>query len=389
MKWKNEHYADYQEMNKEMQGMNWKAGPGNKQNQDKWNLIVKKMAGDKWKGQMGRDSDLKHQIDSLWNSWRKWQTDNGMTPSAAGMFGDAKLEKDDTWTPDRAYRIDVTTNFDENWYKRKFKSGLLNKMIVGLKNQAMDYRDPTVKQIYGDKKYSVDDMTDSDKRKLDGIKWKMTNKIAHDYIKFLLGWSREKKYTEGTEPGQVDVASKLNQDEKFGEEMAEKALGNRGLLGRMKQKLFAGGQNSNVISVAFQPADWRDGWEKEEEDNQGNDGDQSDGWDDSDGEGGFDDGGELDSTPGGNGKTDQTLLQRIEKIEDKMTDNNLWGGVQHPPRTDNKYDGADGQKKVAQESIDDPFCIGDLLDGKRLRLIGEACQSDAAIDELICDCVIG
>ena len=375
--------------------INEKTGPGDKNNQALWEQIVKVLSGDKWKGAMGNDKDLKAQIDGMWNSWCAWQKQNGITPSAAGMFENAQLDRDDTWIPERAYRIDVTTNFDENWYKRKFKSGLLNKMIVGLKNQAMDYRDPTVKQIYGDKKYSVDDMTDSDKRKLDGIKWKMTNKIAHDYIKFLLGWSREKKYTEG----KVDVASKLNQDEKFGEEMAKKALGNRGLLGRMKQKLFAGGQNSNVISVAFQPADWRDGWEK---DNQDNDGDQSDG-DGSDGEGGIDDGGfdggPLDSSSGGevgdggnadsgNGKNDQTLLQRIVKIEDKMTDNNLWGDVQHPPRTDNKYDDDDGQKKATQESID-PFCIGDLLDGKRLRLIGEACQSSAAIDELICDCVIG
>ena len=181
-------------MNKEMQGMNWKVGPGNKQNQDKWNLIVKKMSGDKWKGQMGSDKDLKQQIDSLWNSWKKWQTDNGITPSAAGMFGDTKLEKDDAWIPERAYRIDVTTNFDENWYKRKFKSGMLNKLIVGLKNQAMSFTPDDIKQKYGDKKYSVDDMTDADKSKLDGIKWKMTNKITTAYITYLLGWKRWKRW---------------------------------------------------------------------------------------------------------------------------------------------------------------------------------------------------
>ena len=42
--------------------------------------------------------------------------------------------------------------------------------------------------------------------------------------------------------------------------MAKKALNNRGILGRLKQKILAGGQSNNVISVCFQMADWRDGW---------------------------------------------------------------------------------------------------------------------------------
>ena len=37
-------------------------------------------------------------------------------------------------------------------------------------------------------------MEDSDKRKLDSLQWKMTNKVAKDFISMLLGWSREKKY---------------------------------------------------------------------------------------------------------------------------------------------------------------------------------------------------
>ena len=42
--------------------------------------------------------------------------------------------------------------------------------------------------------------------------------------------------------------------------MADKALGNRGLLGRLRQQLFAGGQKSESIQVAFQMADMDDGW---------------------------------------------------------------------------------------------------------------------------------
>lgn len=51
-------------------------------------------------------------------------------------------------------------------------------------------------------------MTDADKRKLDGIKWKMTNKIASDYITYLLGWKRKKEYVvkEGDEK---DAASPI------------------------------------------------------------------------------------------------------------------------------------------------------------------------------------
>ena len=55
-------------------------------------------------------------------------------------------------------------------------------------------------------------------------------------------------------------AEKLKQDSGFGASMAKKALGNRGILGRLKQKLFSGGQSNNVISVAFQLADPNDGW---------------------------------------------------------------------------------------------------------------------------------
>ena len=43
----------------------------------------------------------------------------------------------------------------------------------------------------------------------------------------------------------------MTKDDGFGKEMAKKALSNRGILGRLKQKLFSGQQSSNVISVAF------------------------------------------------------------------------------------------------------------------------------------------
>ena len=42
-------------------------------------------------------------------------------------------------------------------------------------------------------KYTADEMLPQDKRKLDSIKWKMTNKVAKDFISLFCGWSRSKK----------------------------------------------------------------------------------------------------------------------------------------------------------------------------------------------------
>lgn len=40
--------------------------------------------------------------------------------------------------------------------------------------------------------------------------------------------------------------------------MAKKALNNRGILGRLKQKIFSGQQSNNLISVVFQLDDPND-----------------------------------------------------------------------------------------------------------------------------------
>ena len=92
----------------------------------------------------------------------------------------------------------------------------------------------------------------------------MTNKVAKDYISLLLGWSRKKEKKQGEK--WEYPANELKRDEGFGKEMANKALGNRGLFGRLKQKMFAGGQKSESISVAFQMADMNDGWKLVESD---------------------------------------------------------------------------------------------------------------------------
>ena len=78
----------------------------------------------------------------------------------------------------------------------------------------------------------------------------MTNKVAKDFISMLLGWSRKKQYVRDGD-NIKPLQEELTPDEAFGKEMAKKALDNRGILGRLKQKLFAGGQSNNVISVCF------------------------------------------------------------------------------------------------------------------------------------------
>ena len=161
-------------------------------------------------------------------------------------------------------RITIKTDFNDDWYKHKFKSGLLNKMIFAIKTDAMSRTSPTVKANDTNRvghKYTADEMLPEEKRKLDSIRWRMTNKDAKDFVTQLLGWSRkkEKKMAEDGS-GEVPVQQVLTEDKAFGKKMASKALDNRGILGRLKQQVFAGGQESNTISVAFQMADMNDGW---------------------------------------------------------------------------------------------------------------------------------
>ena len=89
-------------------------------------------------------------------------------------------------------------------------------------------------------KYTADEMLPQDERKLDSISWKMTNKVAKDYISMLLGWSRDKIKIVDGESQRAAPEAELKQDSGFGKKMADKALNNRGILGRMKQKLFSG-----------------------------------------------------------------------------------------------------------------------------------------------------
>ena len=214
-------------------------------------------------------SELKNTVDNLNKGWTAWA---GKESGAALTGGDAKKDKEQKegnkdWNPKLPFQITIETTFDEDWFKKQYKSGLLNAAIRAIKTSAVSHAVQDVKakgEQYSNAghKYTYDEMLPAEKRKLDSIKWKMTNSVAKDYIKYLLGWSRKKvalKTKEGKivpDPSQAE----LKMDTGLGDKFASDAMGGRGIMGRLKQKLFAGGTDSNKISVAFQLADPNDGW---------------------------------------------------------------------------------------------------------------------------------
>ena len=225
------------------------------------------MKNDTWKPLV--TSELKNTVDNLNKGWTAWA---GKESGAALTGGDAKKDKEQKegnkdWNPKLPFQITIETTFDEDWFKKQYKSGLLNAAIRAIKTSAVSHAVQDVKakgEQYSNAghKYTYDEMLPAEKRKLDSIKWKMTNSVAKDYIKYLLGWSRKKvalKTKEGKivpDPSQAE----LKMDTGLGDKFASDAMGGRGIMGRLKQKLFAGGTDSNKISVAFQLADPNDGW---------------------------------------------------------------------------------------------------------------------------------
>ncbi len=111
---------------------------------------------------------------------------------------------------------------------------MLNKMIMGLKTMAMANLASDSKNDKKGYKYTGNEMLSQDERKLDKIQWNMTNKVAKDYITYLLGWSRKKEYyMDGSQPKAASTAD-LRVDAGVGKKFADKALSNRGILGRLR-----------------------------------------------------------------------------------------------------------------------------------------------------------
>lgn len=228
------------------------SGPNDSHNQELWEDISEIFNYKTWR----ENEKLKSYADEVKNKWRAWV--NAFNEMERNNSADWSNGND--WNPNYSFRLDIKTDFNEQWYKRNFKSGLLNKALMTFKTAAMS-KVTNPNNPMKDHKYTADEMLPQDARKLDSIQWKMTNKVAEDFITYALGWSRKKQLDGDTKMPTSDLV----EDTKFGKKMASKALDNRGTLSRWKQQLFSGGQNTNTISVAFQLADPNDGsWSKQE-----------------------------------------------------------------------------------------------------------------------------
>lgn len=393
--------------------------------------------GDPWKEEIQKDKNLKGIVDNLRNGWNSWA--GGEDGAAIAGGNPQKTEKGRTdWNPKLPFKIDITTHFDENWFKRKYKSGILNGIVNAVKTQAMKRSVGTAAQSsMSGHVYNADTMEPGDKRKLDSIQWKMTNKVAKDYITYLLGWSRKKEAERKDDKSKtIEPTSKLSPDTGVGSSFAKKALGGRGILGRLRQKLFAGGQANNKISVAFQVADWRDGWkivdEKTgevistgEEGNDGKDEGKGGGEAGKGGSGSGKGGGAAGSGAGGgkgtggNGaggkaanldgkelKNLMTLLQRVIRLEDEVgvgpgskgqnvknndADKDAKNGNKSDTNTKdtntNKDMGGDKEVKPTNESLlNDPFFDREFLeDTEQFEKVREACEGVRGVNALVDD----
>ena len=223
-------------------------GQADEKNQAVWKELDGLLKSDPWKKIIQTDKKFKGICDSIVNSWKVFNggntsaQDGGKSSSGTEHVGKG-LGNNQENHPNMSMRIDIKTNFTEDWYKAKFKSGFLNKVIDTVKTSIHSHADVTKdNDEFRNKKFSADQMEPGDKRKLDNMKWNMTNKVAKDYISLLLGWSRKKEYTEDKDGNRKPVQEALKQDTGFGGSLAKKALGGRGFFGKLKSKLFAGGQ---------------------------------------------------------------------------------------------------------------------------------------------------
>ena len=171
----------------------------------------------------------------------------------------------------------------------------------------------------------------------------MTNKVAKDFISLFCGWSRAKKemYQEQGDNGIVYVPtdeSVLTPDKGFGDSMAKKALNGRGIFGRLKNALFAGGTDGSTITVAFQLDDPHNGWTIVE-------------------------------------KKEQDVPADKEKGKDE-------GGK--PDSSDSSDEGG-GEGEVSESY--DPF-YEDFME-ERMELVKEVCDGKGGVDSLIEHCLLG
>ena len=245
-------------------------------------------------------------------------------------------------------------------------------------------------------------MQPGEERKLNSIKWKMTNKVAKDFISLFCGWSRSKKemYQEQGDNGieyTPTEESVLTPDKGFGDSMAKKALNGRGIFGRLKNALFAGGTDGSTISVAFQLDDPHNGWtiveKKDAEGKEGKDGEEGkDGGGESSlsgGKGGSSASGSMgssgsSSSDGGKGSTpfglssDSPMLAPLSSEQAQKNPKDATGNL------------AARVKRIEDEvygESTDPF-YEEFME-ERMELVKEVCDGKRNVYSLIEHCLLG
>ena len=78
-----------------------------------------------------------------------------------------------------------------------------------------------------------------------------------------------------------------------------------------------------------------------------------------------------------------SLLQRVVKIEDKMTDRNMWGDIPHPPRSSNKYPDDKFTKNESSDPFADIVLWAQQPDQDKLALVKEVCEDKVSAAEFV------
>lgn len=418
--WFGKYGKDAQSIQQHIQKIN--TAKGASEAQASYKEIKKILTSEPW--QSLTEGDLKKTFDSINKNWSAWAGKDSGSASTGGEGKTQRKEGNKDWNPRLPFLITVDVQFDEDWFKKQYKSGLINAAIRGLKTQAMKRSVGTAGQSsLSGHEWTYDHMEDSEKRKLDSIKWKMTNAVTKDYIMYLLGWSR-KKVALKTKDGQTIAhpsEAVLRMDTGLGDKFAKNAMGGRGLLGRMRQKLFAGGTETGKIQAAFQLADPNDGWTVVDEktgktiaspdggdgkggadgkgsgtgggSSKGGSGKSGSAGGGSSGKGGP--GGGGNGEPGGGADLEKSdlknvlnMLQRVERIEKEV---GIGPGAEGSKDDNKDKYGKDGNKtnknkeKFSESIENDPFYEVFAEDVGHLEKVRHACENMRNVDALVDD----
>jgi hypothetical protein len=273
-KWKKAH-NNHNEFDKTINSIKFNAnGVDDKENKQAFVALQELFENEPWKTEVQK-GDMAAEVKPLLDEWKKA---GGNVPDKLGQGkvvgkdtgkgGSSVGQETEGFHPEHAYKITITSNLTPDWFQKKYKGGLINKMIMGIKTGAMHQLAPNSKNPMKDHKYVQNEMLPQDERKLEKLKWEITNKVAKTYITNLLGWSRKKlkKIDEKSGDPVPAQGSEPKADIGYGKKLADTALSNRGIMGRLRQQIFSGGQKSEQISVAFQLSDPNDDWKFVKED---------------------------------------------------------------------------------------------------------------------------